>query len=178
MSADIVFPNNPADNFREYVALFNDEDPRIGQNVMPYPTEVRGFTGINYVAEPLEDRLDANPDPSKVFDSGIHGDPRTLGEVHTGDPIRYRVALPWGEQVHVFSIEGYRWPLEPFMPGSSVVYSKSLAPGEVIDAHMISDIDTAGDYLYLDHRQPFLEAGLWGILRVHEAGQGDILELP
>ena len=35
-----------------------------------------------------------------------------------------------------------------------------------------------GDYLYGDHREPYREAGLWGIMRVHaRGGRADIQPL-
>ncbi|RMG93408.1 MAG: DNRLRE domain-containing protein, partial [Chloroflexi bacterium] len=176
---DIIAPEG---SFREYVALFQDEDERIGQSVMPYTTQVEGFTGINYLAIPMAERLLVNPDPSKLFDSNTHGDPATFFEAYAGDPMRYRIAQPWGEQSHVFSMEGHRWQFEPNMPGSMEVASRSLSPGEAFDAHVIdgagSGVLTGGDYMYLDHRLPFLEAGLWGILRVYDTLQPGFLPLP
>lgn len=177
--ADIVAPQG---SFREAVLLFQDEDQRIGQNVMPYPTKVEGFSGINYRAQPLEERLKASSDPSKVFDSRVHGDEATTVEAYPGDPIRYRVAMPWGEQFHVFSMEGHRWRLSPNLLGSSVISSMAIVPGMSIDAAMLGGagggIGVAGDYMYLDHRSPFLEAGLWGVMRVHSGRVPDLLALP
>ncbi|MFQ5401591.1 MAG: Ig-like domain-containing protein, partial [Anaerolineae bacterium] len=179
VSADIITAN---ESFREFVALFQDEDRRLGQNTMPYPTEVNGFTGINYRADPLFNRLLSSPSSMGVFDSDVHGDPANLLDAYTGDAVRFRFAQPWGEQAHVFSMEGHRWPLEPFMVGTSQISSKSLRPGEAFDGYITGGagggIATAGDYLFQDHRMPFLEAGLWGILRVHDVAQPTLLDLP
>ncbi|MBE7472508.1 MAG: multicopper oxidase domain-containing protein [Anaerolineales bacterium] len=177
--ADIISTNTV---FREDVMLFQDEDERLGQNTMPYHVEVEGFAAINYRANPLEARLSANSDPAKVFDSQTHGDPANLFEVYAGDPIRYRVALPWGEQDHVFGMEGHRFPLEPYMPGAAETSARKLLPGEAYEAWCIDGggggILSGGDYLYGDVRAPFTEAGLWGLMRVYPAVQPHLLPLP
>ena len=82
--------------------------------------------------------------PSEVFDSRVHDDPRSVIEAHRGDPVTFRVAAPWGEQVHVFSIGGHRWPLEPDMDGSEQVFSRLLSPGYSFDAPLTGR--TGGDH--------------------------------
>jgi len=42
---------------REFIALFNDQDRRIGQNTMPYPEDVENFNGISYSFERLQVEL-------------------------------------------------------------------------------------------------------------------------
>jgi hypothetical protein len=167
VQASIVAPSG---KFREFVTLFADEDPIIGHNTMPYPTAVGGFTGISYSAESFSARLAQNPDPSLVFNSAAHGDPRLVAKAMTGDPLTFRVAAPWGEQGHVFSVEGHAFPLEPGMPGAEEKYAYHLLPAFTLNAVLVEGagggIGATGDYLFLDHRQPFMEAGLWGILRV------------
>ena len=158
---------------REFVALFSDQDRRIGQNAMPYPDEVENFNGISYAAEPLRLRNMKNA-PSEVFMSSLWGDPRHVVTVPAGIPLTYRVAHAWGNQVHVPTLEGHRWLLEPNMPGSEQVFNDVLAPGQTLDLHFVGgaggDIGAAGDFLFLDRRQPFMEGGLWNILRVTDDG--------
>ncbi len=154
---------------REFVALFNDEDRRIGQNAMPYPSAVERFAGINYSQEPLAFRDMLNR-PSEVFRSDLWGDPRHVVTVPSGTPLIYRVGHAWGNQMHVPTLEGHRWLQEPGMEGSEQVFNDVLAPGMTLDLYMVGgaggDIQAPGDYLFLDRRQPFLEFGLWNILRV------------
>jgi FtsP/CotA-like multicopper oxidase with cupredoxin domain len=172
----------PQGRFREYVTLFSDEDPIIGHNTMPYPTAVSGSTGINYSAESFADRLANGGDDPLVFNSAAHGDPRLVALAHTGDPFIFRVAQPWGEQAHVFSVEGHQFPMEPNMPGSEQNYSRYLLPGYSLSAVLTNGAGGVGggtgDYLFLDHRQPFLEAGLWGLFRVLPPGDPTIKALP
>ena len=158
---------------REYVALFNEEDRRISQNAMPYQVDVEGFGGISYSNEPLSLRNKLNA-PADVFDSTIWGDPRHIIKVPAGTPLVYRVGAPWGQQMHVPTLEGHRWRQEPGLPGSEQKANDVLAPGMSLDLHFVggagSEIAAPGDYLFLDRRQPFLERGLWNILRVTAGG--------
>jgi len=154
---------------REFVALIHDQDRRIGQNDMPYPVDVDGFSGLSYSANPLDIRgVLANP--ADVFRSDIWGDPRHVVEMPAGAPFMMRVGQPWGNQVHLPTLEGHRYLLEPGMEGSEQVFNQVLAPGMNLNLRFVGgaggDIQAPGDYLFLDRRQPFLEAGLWGILRV------------
>ncbi|HSR50914.1 MAG TPA: multicopper oxidase domain-containing protein [Acidobacteriota bacterium] len=168
IQADVVTPDS---HFREFVALFNDNELQLGQNAMPYPVLPASFTGINYSSEPLRLR-DIFLAPADVFRSDLWGDPRHVVTVPAGTPLVYRVAQPWGNQVHVPALEGHRWFLEPRMDGSEQVFDDVLAPGMSLDLIFVGgaggDIAAPGDYLFLDRRQPFLEAGLWNILRVTE----------
>ena len=174
--ADVIGPER---RFREAVLLFADEDERIGQNDMPYPTEVSGFTGISYSETPFR-RRDFVNNPTAVFDSRVHGDPRLVLNAHAGDPVLLRVGQPYGEQLHVFAIEGHTFHMDN-ADGGERMYSRALAPGVSFYADLVNGaggfLNAPGDYLFLDERQPFLEAGLWGILRVHAPGQGGILPL-
>lgn len=154
---------------REFVALFSDEDRRIGQSAMPYPADVERFAGINYSDEPLSLR-GLKSAPGNVFKSALWGDPRHVVQVPAGQPLTFRVAAPWGEQVHVPTLEGHRYPQEPGFVGSEELFNDVLAPGMSLDLHFVGgaggDIHATGDYLFLDRRQPFLEFGLWTLLRV------------
>jgi len=153
---------------REFVALFSDEDRQIGQSAMPYPVEVNRFAGISYSHEPLNQR-DIINGPASVFDSSLWGDPRHVVTVAQGQPLVYRVAAPWGNQMHVPTLEGHRFPLEPRMRGSEFLYNDVLAPGMSFDWFFEGGAGAGvgdGDFLFLDRRQPFLEWGLWHIVRV------------
>ncbi len=169
IQADVYIGGPGGVRNREFVALFNDEDRLIGQSAMPYPVAVERFAGINYSHEPLSLR-NMTLDPSRVFDSATWGDPRNVVSVPAGTPMMYRVGQPWGNQVHVPTLEGHRYRLEPFLPGSEEVYNDVLAPGMAINMRFVGgaggDIGAPGDYLFLDRRQPFMEWGLWNILRV------------
>ena len=156
---DVHPPDEPS--YRDFTVFVHDEDPSIGTHLMPYAEEVAGVVGLNYRASPLSD--------------GEYRDPTTPTlEVHAGDPVRVHVLAPYGEQAHVFTIEGHRWPLEPGRPGSSLLSSVQVGPLEAVTMILEGGAGPPGDYIYGDHREPYREAGLWGIFRVQQAG-GDHL---
>lgn len=159
---------------REFVALFSDEDRRIGQNTMPYPVSVQRFAGLSYAQEPLDLRGRLS-DPASVFQSSLWGDPRYVVTVPAGTPLVFRVGQPWGNQTHVPTLEGHRWLLEPRMAGSEQVYNDVLLPGMSLNLEFVGgaggDLEAPGDYLFLDRRQPFLEYGLWMLVRVTDDGR-------
>jgi len=173
--ADVLAPSG---NFREVVLIFSDTDDRIGQNTMPYPTAVEGSHGINYQKSPLLERgwFTGSNDKS-LLDSGSHGDPALLFEAIEGDAVHFRVVQAHGDQGHVFSVEGHRFPREPWMEGAEHLSSDLLVPGVQIEARLLDGAGAPGDYLIKDLRLAFLEAGLWGLFRVHPVGTSALLPL-
>ncbi len=170
--ADVVPPSGRP--YRDFALFIQDQDEVIGTAVMPYIEHVRGVVGLNYRAEPLRRRLTNGGDPSKIFRSEINGDPRTpLLEAFVGDSVKIHVLLPWSEQAQVFSLEGHRWPLEPRRKGSNLLSSILVGGMEALTITLNGAGGPGGlpgDYLYGDHREPYREAGLWGIFRVHAPG--------
>jgi hypothetical protein len=176
---DVHPPSGPA--YRDFTLLLQDEDVVIGSHLMPYSEDVEGVVGLNYQIEPLALRLEQDPDPAHNFRSDIHGDPATPWlEAFVGDPVRIHVLVPYGEQAHVFTIEGHEWLREPGRAGSDRVSSIQLGPLAADTLVLTAGGEAAlpGDYLYGDHREPYREAGLWGIFRVYAPGEaGDRLKL-
>jgi hypothetical protein len=159
------------DPYRDVTLFLQDEDAGIGSHRMPYSKRVAGPVALNYAAEPLEERLTVDPDPGSLFLRAVHGDPATpVVEAEAGTPLRLHVLAPWSEQAQVFSLEGHRWPAEPGRRGADRLSSVILGGLEAIT---ISPEGGAGgwarrpgDYLFGDHRGPYQEAGLWGVVRV------------
>jgi FtsP/CotA-like multicopper oxidase with cupredoxin domain len=157
--------------YRDVTLFVQDEDAGIGSHRMPYSKRVAGPVALNYAAEPLEERLMANPDRGSLFLRAVHGDPATpVVEAEAGTSLRLHVLAPWSEQAQVFALEGHRWSAEPGRRGADQLSSVVLGGLEAIT---ISPQGGAGgparrpgDYLYGDHRGPYQEAGLWGIVRV------------
>lgn len=172
---DVIEPGGTA--YRDAVLFLQEEDAAIGTHLMPYRSDVQGTVGINYRFAPLADRLLLDPDPAHAFSSAIHGDPQTpVVEAYAGDPIRLRVAAPLSEQGQVFTVEGHRWRLEQ-RPGAMIASSIQLGALEAVtielDGGAGGRAQLPGDYLYGDHREPYREAGLWGLLRVHDPCAAD-----
>ena len=159
-------------SFRDFTLLMQDEDVAIGTAVMPYAQHVQGIVGLNYRAEPLDKRLQQGPDTSTVFSSAARGDPATpLLEAFAGEAVRIHVLAPSSEQAHVFTLEGHQWPLEPGHPGTNLLSSVQVGALEAITIIPLGgaggESRLPGDYLYGDHREPYREAGLWGLFRVY-----------
>ncbi len=75
--------------------------------------------------------------------------------------MRIHVLIPYGEQAHVFTVEGHEWLREPQRAGSDRVSSMQLGPLAVDTLALTAGGEAAlpGDYLYGDHREPYREAG-------------------
>ena len=163
-------------SYRRFVLFFQDEDEVIGTHIMPYTDQVQGVVGLNYHSEPLTGRLAEGGTSARVFDRNEFGDPTTpVMEAFAGDPIKVHVLVPFSEQAHVFTLEGHQWPLEPGRPGSD--RQDSVQVGGLDALTIVPDQGAGGrtglpgDYIYGDHREPYREAGLWGLLRVYPQGQ-------
>ncbi len=174
----VVVPSAGAP-YRDYTLFFQDEDSSIGTHRMPYTTAVAGVVGVNYqVAPPKGARLE---DIRAAAKSQAPVTP--LLEAFAGEPVRLHVLAPWSEQAQVFSIEGHSWPQEPGREGTNMLSSVLLGGTEATTIDLASaggPARLAGSYLYGDHREPFREAGLWGIFRVygeHAQAQDKLLHL-
>ena len=159
---DVHPPDEPS--YRDFTVFLHDEDPSIGTHLMPYAEHVAGVVGLSYHASPLS--------------GGEYRDSKTPTlEALAGDPVRVHVLAPYGEQAHVFTIEGHRWPLEPGRPGSSLLSSVQVGPLEAVTMMIEGGAGAPGDYIYGDHREPYREAGLWGVFRVNPPGGSGITPL-
>ena len=147
----------------------------IGTAQMPYQEQVHGLVGLNYGKEPLARRLIANKDTAKLFRSAVHGDPAVPRlEAFAGDRVQLHLFVPFSEQAHVFSLEGHRWPLEPGLRGTAMRSSLQLGGLAATTLQLADGAGGAarapGDHVYGDHREPYRDAGLWGLFRVHSPG--------
>jgi FtsP/CotA-like multicopper oxidase with cupredoxin domain len=194
VQALIQTPDSP--DFREFVTVFQDNDPDIGLFVMPYDEEVNRLVAVNYRAEPLTLRLaqfnvlrDRDPIEatqialaSTIFDSRVFAAPDTnVFETYGGDPVRFRVISGYSEQPQVFHIEGHEWQLTPELEGSDVVSSRYLPPTAVLNISLMSTggpQQRPGDYQWGNHRLSYEKAGQWGFLRVLEPNDMTLKLLP
>jgi hypothetical protein len=156
-------PGRPA--YRDVTLQFQDDDARIGANEMPYPTAVAGRTEINYRS------AGRRTDNATAF-SSAGGDPATpLVRAYAGDPLHVHViGAPGGEQGHNLSLGGFSWPLDPLIEHSNQVHSQGFGPWETIDANVSGGAGSwnhmTGDLVYGDLRRPFVQAGMWGLIRI------------
>jgi hypothetical protein len=176
---DVHPPNGPS--FRDFTLFLQDEDEIIGTAVMPYSEAVAGVVGLNYRLAPLATAGQSGD----AFQRALHGEPTTpLLEAFAGDALKVHVLAPFSEQAHIFNLEGHQWRLEAGRKGSDLVSSLQVGALEAITLMPLGGAGGAlrlpGDYLYGDHREPFREAGLWGLLRVYAANDAaaELLPLP
>ena len=90
----------------------------IGQSHMPYPTEVKGISAINYRSGPAATSTTDGNGAFSATNSGPGGTPATpMLQAYVGDPVEvHALVTPGSEQMHVFGLGGESWPLDPFIP--------------------------------------------------------------
>ena len=143
--------------YRDFTLFMQDQDAGIGTHRMPYTTTVEGPVAINYRRTPFTGERTARTDTPTL---------RALA----GDAVRIHVVMPWSEQNQVFGIEGHQWPLEPGQKGTDLVSSIQVGALEAVtidlDGGAGGPAGLPGDYEYGNHREPYRQAGAWGVLRV------------
>jgi hypothetical protein len=91
-----------------------------------------------------------------------------------------RLSIGASDQFHVFNVGGHVFPQDPNLWNggsdrrSQLLPARSFTAGETAEIELVGGAGgtthATGDYLYGDLRQPFTEAGLWGIFRVLPTG--------
>jgi len=122
----------------------------------------------------------ANP-YGTAFSSAVHGDPATpVFNARPRDNVVFRVGAAVSDQLHSFMVSGHMFPLEPNMWNggsdrrSQLMSARTFTGGMMLDVELVGGAGgpngNVGDYTYMDGRQPFTQAGMWGILRVSNSG--------
>jgi hypothetical protein len=161
---DVHVPGAPG--YRDFTLVLADQDPIIGQNTMPYPRDVAGPALVNYR------QAGQRPDDATGFSSLVHGDPATpLLQAYAGDRVKVHALVgPGSEQLHVLSLGGLAWPVDPAIDHAQEVTSRAVGAWEKVDAVIRAGaggrIQAVGDFAYNDRRLAFTQAGMWGLLRV------------
>ncbi|HZQ27461.1 MAG TPA: multicopper oxidase domain-containing protein [Acidimicrobiales bacterium] len=172
----------PAISYRDFTVFFSDTDKQLGNDFMPYPTEVSGAALINYQTAA------GRGDDANSFSSLVHGDPATpVLRTIEGDPMVFHVVGdPGNDQVHLFNLGGMAWENDHYLrsraepeflggePFSSAISTRAFGAWAAFDAWVLtspgeagrSEAPKAGDYFMGDIRRPFTEAGMWGLVRV------------
>jgi hypothetical protein len=181
-------------SFREFALSMGTTDQQYARSIVPYqdvvagagvnsvfagnqPVADLGHSNINYASAPLTTRMGRSANYGGAFSSATYGDPTTpVLAARVGDPVVLRVGLGASDQFSTFGIGGHEFPQEPQMWNgagdrrSQLLTARSLTAGETMEVKLVGGAGGpqhyAGDYLYGDNRQPFTEAGMWGILRV------------
>ncbi len=161
--------------WRDFALFMQDEDPGIGTHRMPYTSEVAGVVGLNYQRASMAERLLDRKNALTLFDPVTFGMPTTpLLEAYAGDALRIHVLAPFSEQNQVFTVEDHSWEQEPGLRGTNQLSAVQVGAMEAVTLQIAhAGNGSAGDFIYGDHREPYQEAGLWGILRVYAEGAGE-----
>jgi manganese oxidase len=162
-------PGATTRDYRDFTVMMADDDAKIGQDFMPYPTSATaGRSLINYQAAPAGDGPTAFRDPGNVpWLTAYAGDPM---EVHV-------LTAPGSESPHVFSLGGLRWDQDSHVDYSNSLTAQGMGPWETFNAKVTGGAggtqQAPGDYFYGDQRRPFTQVGLWGLQRVLPVGTGE-----
>ncbi len=164
--------NEQRANYRDFALMFQDEDQIMGTSLMPYLQKVAGLAGVNYRLEPYAWREEEGCDASRLFAcAAADSEPNTpLLQAHAGDPVTIHVLGAFNEQMSVFAMDGHEWPMEPYMKGADQLSSLTFGGSDIINAVLTGGAGgpqrIPGDYLWMNHRAPYMEAGQWGFFRV------------
>jgi FtsP/CotA-like multicopper oxidase with cupredoxin domain len=189
LRAVIAYPD-VSRNRREFVVFLQDGLNLLDKNNVAIPNDPRlddpedqGEKGFNYRSEPFRNRLQVNSDVSKVFSSTIHGDPATtLFEAYPGDNTIFRTLMPSDRpRNHSFTILGHIWPLDVHSIDTTNIVGNqgSISIGSAFDMLLLNGAGGSnrfpGDYAYRSGViRPDIEAGMWGIFRVHGDKQANL----
>lgn len=182
--ADIHHPFLP--DYREYVTIFHDEAPVKNRCLeTPYDPHAMAATmthSINYRSEPMRNRMNlimegiVCPDcegEEVHHDSWVFGDPppTILPRGYVGDPIHWYAISGGMKETHIFHLHLQQWNSEPQDPGSNIIDSVYLSPGQVTGFDVLYGAGSLqkayGDVVYHCHLYPHFEEGMWGIQRIH-----------
>ncbi|MEH7334335.1 multicopper oxidase domain-containing protein [Neobacillus drentensis] len=167
------------------------------ENPLPEPPDGDGqdvngiekeLYAVNYRAEPLDERMQNaltkdGKDATMFYSSWVYGDPATpITPSYIGDPIKFRIIGANQDENHVFHLHGHRWKSETKKTNTVDSETLNIGSAETLDltnnAGYIQDGKGApGDYLWHCHLFPHYLQGMWGLLRVFDKLQPDLLPL-
>lgn len=144
-----------------------------GEEPEPVDFEDRGEKGFNYRSERFFNRLQENPDISKVFSSKVHGDPATpIFEASPGERVIIRLLMPADKPRNVcFVLHGHKWKAQSSDPFSNIISAQgAMGVGNVFNIELLNGAATIpGDYLYRAGNIMWdIESGMWGIFRIKD----------
>jgi hypothetical protein len=120
---------------------------------------------------------------SEMFSCAKTGDSPVTPTIaaHVGDPVVIHVLGAFSEQIQLFSVSGHEWKHEPYMSGADLVSTMEFGGSEVINAWLHGGAGgpngILGDYLWLNQRPGYTDAGQWGMLRVLDQKNRTLLPL-
>ena len=138
--------------------------------------------GLNFKAEPIASRLAANPDPSKLFSSAVHGDPYTpMVRAYLGDTVVFRLLQTMANETMVWTLSGHTYLTERYAGDANRKNSIHIGIAERYDLVVPQAGGPRlqpGDYIHFNGRASKFSEGAWGILRVLDKEVPDLQKLP
>jgi hypothetical protein len=139
-------------------------------------------SGLNFRAGPIAQRLAANPEPSQIFNSAIHGDPYTpLLRAYVGDTMVFRLLHTLMNETMTWTISGHTYLTERYAGDANRKNSIHIGIAERYDLVVPQAGGPRlqpGDYIHFNGRSSKFSEGGWGIIRVLEKKAPDLQELP
>src|SRR3954470_2020986 len=163
-----------------------------------------GSFAINYRSEPFRNRLlKFKKEKAHAYSSYTFGDPATpIMRGYLADPTKIRIMHAGGEKFHIFHLHGGgdRWRFNPVsdptfnyadtglrkdpatqLSPSQRLDSQSIGPGESYNLEIEGGAggvqQSAGDFLFHCHIAKHYVSGMWGMWRVYDTRQGDLVPL-
>ena len=161
-----------------------------------------GEFALNYRSEPFRNRLLAFPkEKAHAYSSYTFGEPATpIMRGYLADPTKIRLMHVGSEKFHVFHLHGGgdRWRFNPVadtsynyadtglrkdpatvLSPSQRLDSQSMGPGESFDLEIEGGAggvqQSAGDFLFHCHIAKHYNSGMWGLWRVYDTLQPDLV---
>ena len=120
-----------------------------------------------------------------LSNSLVQADPQTpIFAASNNMPVRFRMVHPAGVNEQIFTLHGHVWQEEPYVNGSTEIGNNAksqwqgsrdgFGPNVSLDAVIEragGAAGTPGDYLYRTFVGSIFQNGVWGLLRVGEAGK-------
>ena len=163
-----------------------------------------GAFALNYRSEPFRNRLLAFPkEKAHAYSSYTFGEPATpMMRGYLADPTKIRIMHVGSEKFHVFHLHGGgdRWRFNPVadtsfnyadtglrkdpptvLSPSQRLDSQSIGPGESYDLEIEGGAggvqQSAGDFLFHCHIAKHYNSGMWGLWRVYDTRQPDLVPI-
>lgn len=175
--------NEDRTNYRDAALFFQDEDNLMNTSFMPYAQKIGGLIGVNYRSSmPLDYALENGCDAGTIFQcvSEKGGVSTPIIEAHAGDKVLIHVFGAFMEQVGVFALDGHEWP-EDSAKGAHLHSALEFGGSSYLRIDLRGGAggpwQVPGDYVYMNHRPAYTDAGQWGLLRVLPKGDKRILAL-
>ena len=166
------------------VAFIMPATELIKMTPMPFLNGGTHTTGgtFNWRAEPFAQRLNNNPDTSKLFSSAVHGDPFTpMLRAYVGDTMLLRTMNVTMNESNVITVGGHTFWSERYAENANRKNSLHVGIAERYDL-VIQDAGgprrQAGDYIMFNGRHSHFSEGSWGIIRVLDKVVDDLQPLP